>query len=63
MQPRLLLAAAALLTLAACTDTPTAPQQLAPTARASSMEPNPDGTCNSGYHIATRTDGTTYCEE
>lgn len=56
MRLRLLLAAAATLALAACGDSSTAPRQLRPGARASD-----DITCRSGYHIATRDDGTQYC--
>lgn len=61
MRIRLLLAAAAgaaaALTLAACADSSTAPR-LTPTGGAS----KDDITCRSGYHIATRDDGTQYCE-
>ena len=59
MRIRLLLAAAAALTLAACSESPTAPSRLSPGHRMS------DGigiTCRSGYHIATRDDGSQYCE-
>lgn len=60
MRIRLLLAAAAgaaaALTLAACADSSTAPR-LAPTGAS-----RDDITCRSGYHIATRDDGTQYCE-
>jgi hypothetical protein len=55
MRIRLFLAAAAALTLAACGESSTAPR-LTPSG-ASKME-----TCRSGYHIATRDDGTTSCE-
>jgi hypothetical protein len=58
MRIRLLLAAAATLTLAACGDSSTAPQRLSPSGDASRDEI----TCRSGYHIATRDDGTQYCE-
>jgi len=58
MRIRLLLAATAAVTLAACSESPTAPSQLSPNAR-----PSADMiTCRSGYHIATRADGTEYCE-
>jgi hypothetical protein len=57
MRIRLLLAAAATLTLAACGESSTAPTRLSPTAGASRDEI----TCRSGYHIATREDGTQYC--
>jgi hypothetical protein len=56
MRIRLLLAAAAALTLAACSDSSTAPR-LSPT-----NKPALDITCRSGYHIATRDDGTESCE-
>ena len=59
MRIRLLLAAAAALTLAACGESSTAPSRLSPGAGAS----RDDITCRSGYHIATRADGTQYCEE
>jgi hypothetical protein len=62
MRRRSLIAAAALLTLAACSDTPTAPRALHPTARLTDMDPGPGGTCRGGYHIATRSDGTQVCE-
>lgn len=55
MRIRLLLAAAAILTLAACGESSTAPQ-LTPTKAAK------DITCRSGYHIATRDDGAQVCE-
>jgi uncharacterized lipoprotein len=57
MRIRLLLAAAATLTLAACGESSTAPQRLSPSEDASRDEI----TCRSGYHIATRDDGTQYC--
>jgi len=57
MRIRLLLAATAAVTLAACSDSSTAPQQLSP--RGSSFDAGI--TCRSGYHIATREDGTEYC--
>jgi uncharacterized lipoprotein YajG len=56
MRIRLLLAAAAALTLAACADSSTAPR-LTPT-QASKDEVS----CRSGYHIATRDDGSQGCE-
>jgi len=58
MRIRLLLAATAAVTLAACSDTSTAPHQLTPP-----ESPRSDLTCRSGYHIATRADGTEYCEQ
>jgi hypothetical protein len=58
MKLRLLFAAAAALSLAACADSSTAPRStLKPGARSSD-----DITCRSGYHVATRSDGTQYCE-
>lgn len=51
-----LLAAAALIALAACGESPVSPVQRARTA------PRLDVECRSGYHIATRDDGSTYCE-
>jgi hypothetical protein len=55
MRTRLLLAAA-VLGLAACGEAPTSPRQLTPGPRADDL------TCRSGYHIATRDDGTPVCE-
>ena len=63
MRVRLLLAAAATLTLAACSATPTAPSPRAPTVRSSDdVPPGDDGTCRSGYHLATRDDGSSVCQ-
>jgi hypothetical protein len=59
MRIRLLLAATAAVTLAACSESSTAPHQLSPNSRPSA---DMDITCRSGYHIATRSDGTEYCE-
>jgi len=56
MRIRLLLAAAATLTLAACGESSTAPRLTPPPAQ------KDETTCRSGYHIATRDDGTDYCE-
>ena len=59
MNIRVLLAAAATLALAACADSPTAARSpLTPSSR--SLD---DITCRSGYHVATREDGSQYCEE
>ena len=58
MRIRLLLAATAAVTLAACSDSSTAPHQLSPDRSTKDMSI----TCRSGYHIATRADGTEYCE-
>jgi hypothetical protein len=57
MRIRLIVAAAATLALAACSDSATAPR-LSPTGASR----DDIGTCRSGYHIATREDGTEYCE-
>lgn len=59
MRIRLLLAATAAVTLAACSESSTAPHQLSPNARPSA---DIGITCRSGYHIATRSDGSEYCE-
>lgn len=58
MRIRLLLAATAAVTLAACSDSSTAPHQLSPNGSSKDMSI----TCRSGYHIATRADGSEYCE-
>ena len=58
MRIRLLLAATAAVTLAACSESSTAPHQLSPGGSAKDI----GITCRSGYHIATRSDGTQYCE-
>jgi hypothetical protein len=58
MRIRLLLAATGAITLAACSESSTAPHQLSPNGRNSDI----GITCRSGYHIATRQDGTEYCE-
>lgn len=58
MRIRILLAITATLALAACGDSSTtAPQTLRPGTRSSD-----ELTCRSGYHIATRADGTQFCE-
>jgi hypothetical protein len=58
MRIRLLLAATAAVTIAACSESSTAPHRLSPR-----DNPSADAiTCRSGYHIATREDGTEYCE-
>ena len=56
MRIRLLLAVAATLALAACGDSSTAPR-LSPDKAA-----RDEITCRSGYHIATRDDGSESCE-
>jgi hypothetical protein len=58
MRIRLLLAATAAVTLAACSDSSTAPHEMSPGRSAKDI----GITCRSGYHIATRADGTEYCE-
>jgi hypothetical protein len=57
MRIRLLLAAAATLTLAACSASPTGPGGMT----AGSRGNDGDETCRSGYHLATGIDGTTSC--
>ena len=59
MSLRLLLAAAALLAVAACAESATAPVKKASGVR--NEDETADGTCRSGYHIATREDGGTEC--
>ena len=56
MRIRLLVTVGATLALAACGESPTVPQSMRPGARSSDVI-----TCRSGYHIATRADGTEYC--
>ena len=57
MRFRLIFAAAATLALAACAESAsTAPRSPTPGARAADVL-----SCRSGYHIATRSDGTEYC--
>ncbi len=57
MRIRMVFAAAATLLIAACGDSTTGPEQLKPGARS-----NDEIVCRSGYHVATRADGTQYCE-
>ena len=57
MRMRLLLAVSGVLMLAACGESSTAPTRLAPTGAAKD-----EITCRSGYHIATRDDGSQVCE-
>jgi hypothetical protein len=59
MPTRLLLAIAAMLTLAACSAAPTAPRTLKPGARSADVTQTG---CRTGYHVATRSDGTSECE-
>jgi hypothetical protein len=54
MYTRLLLAAGVTLTLAACNDS-------SPTSKLSPTGPAREITCRSGYHIATREDGSEEC--
>jgi len=65
MRSRLMIAAsaAALLALGACSDTTTAPRRFDPGLRRMDVSPGPDGSCRTGYHVATRSDGTQVCEE
>ncbi|MEP6998874.1 MAG: hypothetical protein ABI969_00240 [bacterium] len=59
MRVRVLLAITATLALAACGESAsTAPQNLRPGARSADEEL----VCRSTYHVATRADGTQYCE-
>jgi len=65
MRSRLLFAttaAAALLSLAACSDTTTEPRRFEPGTLRTDVSPGPDGTCRGGYHLITRSDGTQACE-
>jgi ABC-type glycerol-3-phosphate transport system substrate-binding protein len=55
MRIRLILAAAATLAVAACGGSPSAPGTMQPGARSNDL------TCRSGYHVATRADGSEYC--
>ena len=57
MRMRMLLALGVTLALSACGGSSTAPQTLQPGARSSD-----EITCRSGYHLATRADGTQSCE-
>jgi len=58
MKIRILLAAATTLALGACADSPTAARSpLTPGTRSSD-----NISCRSGYHVATRADGSQYCE-
>ena len=64
MRPRILLAATAVaLSLAACSETTTAPRRFQPGALRKAIAIGPDGSCRSGYHVATRSDGGQVCEE
>jgi hypothetical protein len=56
MRFRLLLALGATLALAACSES-TAPKPMRPDTRSNDVIE-----CRSGYHVATRADGTEYCE-
>ena len=58
MRARLLFGLAATIAVAGCSDLSSAPQQARPGVRSA----DDILTCRSGYHIATRADGTTYCE-
>lgn len=57
MRIRFVLAISATLALAACGESTTAPQKLSPGARSADMIE-----CRGGYIVATREDGTTYCQ-
>jgi hypothetical protein len=64
MRHRLLLAAtataAALMSVAACSDSTTAPRRFEPGTLRKEISPGPDGTCRGGYHLIARSDA---CEE
>jgi hypothetical protein len=64
MRSRFLFAAtaAALLTLAGCADSATAPRRFDPGTLRTDVSPGPDGTCRGGYHLIARSDGTQACE-
>jgi hypothetical protein len=57
MRIRLLLVIGATLALAACGESATAPQTMRPGTRSAD-----EISCRSGYHVATRADGTESCE-
>lgn len=57
MRIRLFLVIGATLALGACGESATAPQTLRPGARSADVI-----SCRSGYHVATRADGSEYCE-
>jgi hypothetical protein len=57
MRLRLILVVTATLAIAACSESTTAPRTVRPAARSADLIE-----CRSGYHIATRSDGTESCE-
>jgi hypothetical protein len=57
MRIRIVLAVAATIVLAGCGESSTAPQTMRPGARTADIIE-----CRSGYHVATREDGTESCE-
>jgi len=57
MRLRLLLAVAATIVIAGCGESTTAPRTMRPGVRSSDVIE-----CRSGYHVATRADGTESCE-
>jgi hypothetical protein len=57
MRNRLFLIIGATLALASCSESATAPRTMRPGARSADVI-----SCRSGYHVATRADGTEYCE-
>ena len=57
MRLRIMLAIAATVAIAACSESSTAPKTLRPGARSADVIE-----CRSGYHVATRSDGTEVCE-
>ncbi|MDB4892353.1 MAG: hypothetical protein JWL61_4208 [Gemmatimonadetes bacterium] len=57
MRLRILLAIAATVAIAACSESTTAPKTMRPGARSADLIE-----CRSGYHVATRSDGSEVCE-
>ena len=57
MRLRIVLALAATIAIAACSDSSTAPKTMRPGARSADIIE-----CRSGYHVATRADGSEVCE-
>jgi hypothetical protein len=57
MRIRLFLVIGATLALAACSESATAPRTMRPGSRSAD-----EVSCRSGYHVATRADGSDYCE-
>ncbi len=57
MRLRIVFVIAATVAIAACSESTTAPRTLRPGARSADIIE-----CRSGYHVATRSDGTEVCE-